>query len=172
MGYRGIIKLSVGQKILLGLLAVVVIALVFKAFQGQNLEKTYHWTREASNSVAQPAASTPFPAQEEILSILKSVDDPELKVSIIDLGLIYEVEVEKQGVELTMTLTTPTCPVASLIIGDVKEALFSNPNVRDVYLRLTFDPPWTVERLSPEAQKRLMGGITPTYQKVHEKGTL
>lgn len=172
MGYRGIIKLGMGQKILLGLLAVVVIALVFKAFHGQNLEKTYHWTREVSNSVTQPAAGHPFPAQEEILSILKSVNDPELKVSIIDLGLIYDVKVQKQGVQVAMTLTTPTCPFASLIIGDVKEALFENPNVKDVYLRLTFEPPWTLERLSPEAQKRLMGGVTETYTKVHRKEAL
>ena len=96
--------------------------------------------------------------QEKAIKALKEVYDPELPVNIYDLGLIYEVHwVEKEkSFTVVMTLTTPSCPAAELLPNEAKEALLRIPSVRKVNIELTFDPPYSMERLSEEA--RLMLG--------------
>jgi len=89
---------------------------------------------------------------------LKQVLDPELGVSIVDLGLIYEVNINKKKVKIVMTLTTVGCPLFSLIEKEIRYKL-NELGLRDeeIELELTFDPPWTIERMSNEA--RVMLGI-------------
>jgi len=95
--------------------------------------------------------------RDQIIAALKTVYDPEMPVNIYELGLIYGVTVNEQGrVEIQMTLTAPNCPVAGTLPGDVERAVRAVPGVADVKLELTFDPPWTKERMS-EAAKLALG---------------
>ena len=91
-----------------------------------------------------------------LLNQLQNVPDPELGISIVDLGLIYDVKADKQGqVTVIMTLTTMGCPLFDLIAGPVKDELKKIKGVTDVNVDLTFDPPWTPEKMSKEAKVKL-----------------
>ena len=94
-------------------------------------------------------------SKEEILEKLKSVEDPEIGVNVVDLGLIYELEVNDGDVRIKMTLTTIGCPLAYWLLGKVKEAVESIPGVKNVDIYLTFDPPWNPDMMSEEAKKKL-----------------
>ena len=101
--------------------------------------------------------------KENIIAALKRVYDPELPLNIYDMGLIYGVEVDEEGkVAILMTLTTPNCPVAGSLPASVERAARAVEGVTEAKVELTFDPPWTPERLS-EAAKLAMGldGIIP-----------
>lgn len=89
----------------------------------------------------------------EVLAKLKSVPDPELGISIVDLGLIYGVDILKAGkVRVRMTLTTIGCPLFSLIAEPVKACIMEIEGVTEVEVDLSFDPPWNPERMSDEAK--------------------
>ncbi len=90
---------------------------------------------------------------EEILKILEDVKDPEVGFSVVDLGLIYDIEREGKHVKVTMTLTTPGCPLQFYLISQVEEALRNAGYEPEVVL--TFDPPWTPDRMSERAKKAL-----------------
>ncbi len=93
---------------------------------------------------------------EKIVSVLKTIYDPEIPVDIYELGLIYDVFVnENQEVKIIMTLTTPNCPVAESLPLEVKDKVASLKMVKDVELELTFDPPWSQELMSEEAKLEL-----------------
>jgi FeS assembly SUF system protein len=95
--------------------------------------------------------------QEQVVAALKTVYDPEMPVNIYELGLIYDAGVDAEGrAAIRMTLTAPNCPVAGTLPGDVERAVRAVPGVTDVKLELTFDPPWTKERMS-EAAKLALG---------------
>jgi len=95
--------------------------------------------------------------RDNVIAALKTVYDPEMPVNIYELGLIYGVSVDDSGaVAIQMTLTAPNCPVAGTLPGDVERAVRSVPGVTDVKLELTFDPPWSKERMS-EAAKLALG---------------
>ena len=85
---------------------------------------------------------------------LKEVNDPELNISIVDLGLVYNVEVAKTGVVVTMTLTTIGCPLFSLIEQEIYNKLHTI-GLSNVKITLTFDPPWTMEKMSEKAKAKL-----------------
>lgn len=90
--------------------------------------------------------------EEEIVKMLKTVYDPEIPVSIYDLGLVYEVDIQDDGhVVITMTLTAPNCPAADFIIEDVKIKLESIEGIKSVDVVVTFDPEWSKEMMSEEA---------------------
>lgn len=92
----------------------------------------------------------------EIVKVLKTIYDPEIPVNIYDLGLIYEILVEKSGkVKLEMTLTAPGCPMADQIMAEVDAKLKTINGVKDVDVKLTFDPPWTRDMMSEEAKLEL-----------------
>jgi metal-sulfur cluster biosynthetic enzyme len=97
--------------------------------------------------------------QEEVLSALKQCYDPEIPVNIVDLGLIYEVRFEAAGdaqdVTVDMTLTAPGCPEHVNISAQVKSRLEQLPGIRTASVNVVWSPPWTPERLSPEARKQL-----------------
>ena len=84
---------------------------------------------------------------EKVWTSLRAVLDPELGMSIVDLGLVYGVEVRDAMVRVTMTLTTPGCPLHGALTGWVQEAVMLVPGVENVEVQLTFDPSWTPERI-------------------------
>jgi FeS assembly SUF system protein len=88
----------------------------------------------------------------KIMLALKQIYDPEIPVNIYDLGLIYEIRVDDAAKAwITMTLTSPNCPVAETLPVEVKEAALDVEGIREVDLNLTFDPPWTKEMMTEEA---------------------
>jgi metal-sulfur cluster biosynthetic enzyme len=94
--------------------------------------------------------------EEQIRAKLKLVLDPELGVSILDLGLIYAVVVNKEGVcTITMTLTTIGCPLFAQIQKEIEDRVMEVPEVNEVKVDLTFDPPWTPDMMSEESKIQL-----------------
>lgn len=90
---------------------------------------------------------------DDIVAALKTVYDPEIPADIYELGLIYRVDIEDdRTVKVEMTLTAPGCPVAGEMPGWVENAVRSVEGVMDVEVEMTFDPPWTPDRMSEEAQ--------------------
>lgn len=93
---------------------------------------------------------------EAVVAALKEIYDPEIPVNIYDLGLIYAVEVSGEAsVAVTMTLTTPHCPVAESMPGEVELRVASVPGVRDCEVNLVWDPPWDMAKMSDEAKLEL-----------------
>ena len=106
----------------------------------------------------------PVLSEQDVLSALKSCYDPEIPVNIVDLGLIYKVNFtpvpdadgkDKQDVAIDMTLTAPGCPEHVNISAQVKSRLEQLPGIRNAVVNVVWTPPWTPERLSPDARKRL-----------------
>ena len=98
--------------------------------------------------------------QEDVLSALKQCYDPEIPVNVVDLGLIYDVRLEpapgnQQDVVVNMTLTAQGCPAHVMISDQVKSRIEQLPGVREATVKVVWDPPWTPERLSPDARKQL-----------------
>ena len=91
----------------------------------------------------------------KIVEVLKTIYDPEIPVNIYDLGLIYNVEVQDSHVLVTMTLTTPHCPVAESMPGEVELRVGSVPGVGDCEVSLVWDPPWAPENMTDEARLEL-----------------
>ena len=93
---------------------------------------------------------------EAVIAALKDIFDPEIPVNIYDLGLIYGVEISPEGAAVvTMTLTTPHCPVAESMPGEVELRVSSVPGVRDAEVNLVWDPPWDPAKMSDEARLEL-----------------
>ena len=91
-----------------------------------------------------------------IVEVLKSIYDPEIPVDIYELGLIYDVAVSEDGdAVVTMTLTTPHCPVAESMPGEVELRVLSVPGIRDAEVKLVWDPPWDPSKMSDEARLEL-----------------
>lgn len=85
----------------------------------------------------------------DVYDRLRRIDDPELGLNLVDLGLIYDVQVEGGSVQVTMTLTTRGCPMHAAMVPGVRSAVGQLPGVEEVEVNLVWDPPWTPERLSP-----------------------
>ena len=94
-------------------------------------------------------------SKEKIYSQLKKVNDPELHINIVDLGLIYNVEVKKEAVKVLMTLTFPGCPLGAEIHKEINEKLISIKGVEKVDVKITFDPPWDFAKVSEDAKSQL-----------------
>jgi metal-sulfur cluster biosynthetic enzyme len=95
-------------------------------------------------------------SDDEILSALKGVEDPELGINIIDLGLVYRIDVDDDGdVQLYMTLTSPGCPAGPEIKNDVKSALSALGSINNVNVQFVFNPPWNPAMMSQEAKDEL-----------------
>ena len=95
--------------------------------------------------------------KKAVEDILQTIPDPELGVSIWDLGLIYDVKIDKKMHEITiiMTLTTVGCPLFSLMEGPIKQEIGALPGVKAVHIDLTFDPPWNPDKMSEAAKLQL-----------------
>ena len=87
--------------------------------------------------------------EKEVRNALKGVKDPELGLDLVVLGLVYDIEVVDANVETTISLTSPLCPVAGQIVEDAKKAIEGVEGVESAEVKLTFDHPWTAERISP-----------------------
>jgi len=95
--------------------------------------------------------------RDRVIAALKTVYDPEMPINIYELGLIYGLTVDEGGcAAIRMTLTAPNCPVAGTLPGEVERAVRAVPGITEVKLELTFDPPWSKERMS-EAAKLALG---------------
>jgi FeS assembly SUF system protein len=123
-------------------------------------ETTDKTATEATETAGEQAAQVSAIPQEElarltddIVSALKTVYDPEIPADIYELGLIYKIDIEDdRSVKIDMTLTAPGCPVAGEMPGWVQNAVGAVEGVSDVEVNMTFDPPWTPDRMSEEAQ--------------------
>jgi metal-sulfur cluster biosynthetic enzyme len=93
-----------------------------------------------------------MPTVEEVVDALRQVEDPELGMDIVELGLLGDVEVEGSTVSVTYTLTSMACPVGPMIQEDIDRVVRLVPGVEDVKAELTFDPPWSPERMSEDAK--------------------
>jgi len=93
--------------------------------------------------------------QDDVLNALREVYDPEIPISVVDLGLIYDVEVEGSKVNVKMTMTTPGCPLHSTMTRDVQRKIESLEGVDEANVELVWEPRWTPERISDEAKRRL-----------------
>jgi len=93
----------------------------------------------------------------KIIAVIKTIYDPEIPVDIYELGLIYDVFInrERKAVKIIMTLTTPNCPVAESLPQEVKDKIAAIEGIEEVILDLTFDPPWSQDLMSDEAKLAL-----------------
>jgi len=87
--------------------------------------------------------------EKDVQTALKGVKDPELGLDLVVLGLVYDIEVREADVKVLISLTSPLCPVAGQIVEDAKQAVLNVAGVETADVELTFDPPWTPERISP-----------------------
>ena len=94
--------------------------------------------------------------KDEIIKALKTCYDPEIPVNIFELGLIYDIKIsEEKNVNITMTLTSPACPVAEILPHQVEEKTKALPMINDVKVDVTFDPPWSPDKMSEVAKFEL-----------------
>jgi len=94
-------------------------------------------------------------SKEDVMKALRECFDSEIGINVVDLGLIYDVKVDKNEVHIKMTLTTPGCPMSSYLTQDAQKKVKSIKGVKDVNIELVWDPPWTPDRMSKEVRKKL-----------------
>ncbi|MEX0745526.1 MAG: DUF59 domain-containing protein [Phycisphaeraceae bacterium] len=110
----------------------------------------------AANASAGGEGGGPKPLKDRIVAVLEQIYDPEIPVSVYALGLIYDIAIDEQNnVTVTMTLTTPSCPVAQDLPEQVRGAVSRVSDVNEAHVELTFDPPWSQDMLSEEARLEL-----------------
>lgn len=100
--------------------------------------------------------TTAVPKPEAVRQALRGVKDPELDLNIIDLGLVYDVEVEDGDVHIDMTLTSPGCPAGPMITNDAYKAVRAIEGVKDVDIEIVWEPYWTPDRIDPKI-RAMMG---------------
>jgi len=101
-------------------------------------------------------SENPKITKEMILEKLKEVIDPEIGIDVVNLGLVYELKINPDNtVYVKMTMTTPGCPLTMWLLQAVEQKILEIPGVKDAEIELTFDPPWTPDRISEEVKKRL-----------------
>lgn len=98
-----------------------------------------------------------FITEELVLTMLKTVIDPELGLNIVDLGLIYSIDIEEDSrITITMTLTTPGCPLHASFAQEIERVLWQSiPDLTGMYVDLVWDPPWNPMMISPEGRTAL-----------------
>jgi metal-sulfur cluster biosynthetic enzyme len=95
--------------------------------------------------------------EELVRERLKDVFDPELRLSIVELGLVYDVDVEDGTIKVTYTLTSPACPLGPVIDGQIQDVLMDLPGVKEVVPELTFNPPWDPRTMASDEIKMQLG---------------
>lgn len=90
--------------------------------------------------------------KEQIEQALRTIYDPEIPINLLDLGLIYSIDIQESNVVIRMTLTAPTCGMGPVLISDVQYRVAKVPNVEQVEVKLVFDPPWSKDMMTEEAQ--------------------
>lgn len=94
-------------------------------------------------------------AHQQVLEKLKECYDPEIPLNIVDLGLVYDIDIVENKVKVVMTLTSPGCPLHSSIADSVRRKIEQIEGVRQAEVEIVWQPPWTPERLSPAARQKL-----------------
>ncbi|HEY7155732.1 MAG TPA: SUF system Fe-S cluster assembly protein [Gemmataceae bacterium] len=111
---------------------------------------------ESSPTQGADAPRSEAPLEECVIAALRSCYDPEIPVNIYELGLIYDLQVDPSGaVSIRMTLTSPACPVAGALPGDVQAKVQAVPGVTSAKVELVWEPPWEMSRMSEEARLQL-----------------
>jgi metal-sulfur cluster biosynthetic enzyme len=99
------------------------------------------------------------PVDPDVLQALRAVDDPEIGVNIVELGLVYRAERNPDGIDVALTLSTPSCPLSEMLIEQAREALQARfPGAPAIHVELVWDPPWTADRMSEAARRQLRIG--------------
>ena len=93
-----------------------------------------------------------MPTKEEVIEALREVEDPEIGMDIVELGLMYDVEIDGPKVKVIHSLTSMGCPAGPMIQEGIHDAAASVPGVEDVEVELTWEPPWTPDRMSEDAK--------------------
>lgn len=88
--------------------------------------------------------------KEDVMEVLKTCYDPEIPINIVDLGLVYDVDIKGDQANIKMTLTTPGCPMYAVIVDNVKQKVESIEGVETAEVELVWDPPWTPDRISKD----------------------
>ena len=100
----------------------------------------------------------PLPTKDEILEVLRPVQDPEIRIGIVDLGLVYDVLIaDDGGVKVKMTLTSPGCPYGEMLMASAHRAVESLEGVSNVEIILVWDPPWNPEEMCSDPAKDQLG---------------
>lgn len=111
---------------------------------------------DLANIMTEDGKNTMKELYDEAVKVLKSCYDPEIPVDIYQLGLIYDIKLTiNRDVLVVMTLTSPACPVAGTLPGEIEEKLRSHPMINEAKIHLTFDPPWDMSMMSEEARLEL-----------------
>lgn len=132
------------------------LALLYRPVEGMAPEKSVNQAPALPATPSSGQEPTFVETQDAVLNIIRTIYDPEIPVNIYDLGLIYNIEVRNGGqVKVTMTLTSPSCPVAGTLPGEVADKIRGVHGVSDVDVELTFDPPWSQDLMSEEAKLEL-----------------
>ncbi|HEY4872511.1 MAG TPA: metal-sulfur cluster assembly factor [Candidatus Dormibacteraeota bacterium] len=93
--------------------------------------------------------------QQRIWSALAEINDPEMPINLVDLGVVYGVELEDRTVRVRLTFTAMGCPASDMIIGDIRERLLAEPGVDEVAIDVVWDPPWSSSRMTEEGREAL-----------------
>ena len=93
--------------------------------------------------------------EEKIIEKLKTVKDPEMNIDIVNLGLIYDIKINKNKGLVSMTLTSPTCPYTGMILAEIEETLSTIDELDEIHVDLIWDPPWEPKFMSDEAKAML-----------------
>ena len=112
-------------------------------------------TDETTDTVTPPAEGGAGPSLDQVKLVLRRVKDPELNLNIVDLGLIYDIQVAGPVVSVDMSLTSPGCPSGPEIMGEAEKQLRTVPGVEDVKMNLVWTPPWTPDRIEPRVRTYL-----------------
>ncbi|HYS29686.1 MAG TPA: metal-sulfur cluster assembly factor [Candidatus Limnocylindria bacterium] len=96
------------------------------------------------------------PLDQRVWRALAQVEDPEMPINIVDLGLVYGVHVDSGRVRVDLTFTAMGCPATDLLVGDIRDRLAAEPGVLSVELNVVWNPPWTAARLSPAGRETLI----------------
>ncbi len=93
--------------------------------------------------------------KDQVMQKLEEVIDPEIGLNIVEMGLIYGVEIKEDSVNVKMTLTAPGCPLQNTLVAIAKDSLQQIPGIKDVKIEIVWDPPWHPSMLSEDAKKKL-----------------
>ncbi len=101
--------------------------------------------------------TAPMPTTDKLLEKLAEVQDPEIDMSIVELGLVYDIQIDDGTVYVTMTLTSPGCPLGPLIRGEAYAKLKELPGVKDVDVEIVWNPPWDPRTMASDDVKFMLG---------------
>jgi metal-sulfur cluster biosynthetic enzyme len=104
---------------------------------------------------ALPQRGREISSQERIWSALGEINDPEMPINLVDLGVVYGVVLDDRTVRVRLTFTAMGCPASDMIIGDIRERLLAEPGVDEVLIDVVWDPPWSSSRMTAEGRETL-----------------